>query len=373
MTNRARGHLVRLALACLAISALAGPLAPGAAAAAPRLSGRAVQSGLVHPWDIAFAPNGRMYVTERPGRIRVFASGAVGARRLKTFTVPNVRAEGEAGLMGIALHPRFASNGFLYVCASRTDEGQWRNQVLRYRVSGTAFSFSRYIVRRGMAASSIHNGCRLRFGPDGKLYVTMGDAANSARAQDPTSLNGKVLRLNADGTIPSDNPIMPGASRRTAVFTMGHRNPQGIAFHPTTGRRYITEHGPDVNDEINMLASRGNYGWPGVTGSDGAGVGFRDPCWASGGSTIAISGAAFTRTANWSSFRNQLFAVTLKEQDLRRFSISSDGRTATQRAIYFNQTWGRLRGITVGPGGYLFLTTSNGSNDRVIRVRPVLP
>jgi glucose/arabinose dehydrogenase len=372
MKMSARRLLPRFAIAGLVLAALSGPLVPAAAAAAPTLSARTVQSGLVHPWDVAFAPNGRMYVTERPGRIRVFASGAVGAARLKTFTVPSVRAEGESGLMGIALHPSFASNGFLYVCASRMDEGQWRNQVLRYRVSGTTFTFSRYIIRRGMRAAAIHDGCRIRFGPDGKLYVTMGDAAVSSRAQNPTALNGKVLRVNADGTIPSDNPIMPGATRRTAVYSMGHRNPQGIAFHPVTNRRYISEHGPDVNDEINLIVARGNYGWPNVTGSDGVG-GFRDPCWASGSSTIAISGAAFTRTANWGSFRNQLFAVTLKEQDLRRYSISSDGRTAVQRAIYFDDRWGRLRGITSGPGGFLFLTTSNGSNDRIIRVRPSLP
>ncbi len=363
----------RLTLAGLTIAALSGPLVPAASAAAPRLSARAVQSGLVHPWDVAFGPNGRMYVTERPGRINIFASGAVGAARLRTFTVPNMRAEGEAGLMGIALHPSFASNGFLYVCASRMDEGEWRNQVLRYRVSGTTLTFSRFIVRRGMRAAQVHNGCRIRFGPDGKLYVTMGDAGTGSRAQDPASLNGKVLRLNANGTIPTDNPIMPGATQRTAVFSMGHRNPQGIGFHPTTNRRYLTEHGPDVDDEINMIISRGNYGWPNVTGSDGPGVGFRDPAWASGVGTIAISGAAFTRTANWSSFRNQLFAVTLKEQDLRRYSISRDGRTAVQRAIYFDGRWGRLRGVTVGPGGLLYLTTSNGSNDRIIRVRPVLP
>ena len=372
VTARIRRPLSRLALAGCLLGTLAGPLASPAAAAAPTLSARAIQTGLVHPWDVAFAPNGRMYVTERPGRIRIFASTAVGATRLRTFTVPNVRAEGEAGLMGIVLHPRFATNGYLYVCASRMDEGEWRNQVLRYRVSGTTLTFSRYIVRRGMRAAHIHNGCRLRFGADGKLYITMGDAGDSSRAQNPTTLNGKVLRVNSDGSIPTDNPIMPGASRRTAVFTMGHRNPQGIDVHPPTGRRFITEHGPTVNDEINLLLPGRNYGWPTVTGSDGAG-GFRDPCWASGGSTIAISGAAFPRTAGWGSFRYQLFAVTLKEKDLRRYSISLDGSTAIQRAIYYNERWGRLRGITAGPGGYLYVTTSNGSNDRIIRIRPVLP
>ena len=361
-------------LAALALALAGVTLAPSSVAAdEPDVRASVVQSGLVNPWDVAFAPDGRMFVTERPGRIRVYRSAAPGAALLRTFRVPDVRAQGEAGLMGLALDPAFASNGYLYVCASRTQQQAWVNQLLRYRVSSTsAFTFDRYVIRDGMTAASIHDGCALEFGRDGKLYVSMGDAADDAAAQNPNVLNGKILRVNGNGSVPTDNPIMPGATRRTAVFSMGHRNPQGIAIHPVNGRRYAAEHGPEYDDEVNLLIPGGNYGWPAMTGP-AAVAGFRDPCWASGRPTIATSGAAFARTANWGDFRNQLFVTTLKDQDVRRMSVTADGRTCTQEGGLFNGTFGRLRAIVSGASGYLFVTTSNGSNDRVIRLVPVLP
>jgi glucose/arabinose dehydrogenase len=367
-----RAGVRSIAVGFAAVAALAVPVTP-AAAAEPALRATIVQRNLVHPWDIAFAPDGRMFVTERPGRIRVFASGAVNAPLRRNFTIPNVRAEGEAGAMGLALDPRFGSNGYLYVCVSRTDAGQWRNQVLRYRVSrGSSFTFDRYVIRAGMRASSNHNGCAVEFGRDGKLYVSMGDAERAADAQDPNRLNGKILRLNADGSVPADNPVLPGASGRSAVFSMGHRNPQGIAIQASTGRKYAAEHGPDVHDEVNLLVSGSNYGWPRLRGPEGE-AGFRDPCWSSGGSTIATSGAAFARGSNWGDFEHQLFVTTLKEQDLRRFTITGDGRVCREAAIAFDGTFGRLRAVASGPGGALFVSTSNGRGDRIVRITPALP
>ena len=360
-----------LTAALLTVTALAIAATP-ALAAVPSLRATIVQRNLEHPWDIAFAPDGRMFVTERAGRIRVFASGAPGAALRRTFTIPGVRARGEAGAMGLALDPRFASNGFLYVCVSRTDRGRWLNQVLRYRVSrGSSFRFDRYVIRTGMRASANHNGCALEFARDGKLYVAMGDAERPDDAQDPSSLNGKILRLNPDGSIPADNPVVAGATVRTAVYSAGHRNPQGIAVQASTGRTYAAEHGPDEHDEVNLLVSGGNYGWPQLRGPEGQ-AGFRDPCWSSGRPTIATSGAAFTRTANWGDFRHQLFVTTLKEQDLRRFTLRADGRTCRQAEVHFDGTFGRLRAITSGPSGHLFVSTSNGSNDRIIRIAPAL-
>ena len=372
MAPRRRRPARLLTIIVLVIGALAGATGP-AAAAVPAIRTTVVQTGLVNPWDIAFAPDGRMFVTERPGRIRVYASGAPRAALLRTFTIPSMRAEGESGALGLALDPAFASNGYLYVCASRTDGGAWRNQVLRYRVtSGSSFTFNRYVVRNGMRAAVVHNGCALEFGRDGKLYVSMGDAARSEDAQDPARLNGKILRLNGDGTIPADNPVLPGAGGPTAVFSLGHRNPQGIAIHPVNGRKYAAEHGPDEEDELNLLIGGGNYGWP-IHRGPAAQAGFRDPCWSSGRPTIATSGTAFTRTANWGDFRNQLFVTTLKDQDIRRFTIAADGRTCTERAVLLNGTFGRLRAIVSGPSGYLFVSTSNGSGDRILRLVPVLP
>lgn len=342
----------------------------GGTSRVPVLGETVIRTGLRIPWDLAFAPDGRMFVTERVGNILVYASREPGAALLSNTAVAGVRAEGEAGLMSIELDPSFAANGYVYVCVSVTDEGQWRNQVLRYRMSGDVPVFDGYVIRRGMLANTIHDGCRIRFGPDGRLWVTMGDAGSSSRAQDPNSLNGKVLRVESDGSIPADNPVMPGASGRTAVYTMGNRNPQGLTFQPGTGAPFEVEHGDSTHDEINILVAGGNYGYPLARGSDGPG-GHLDPAWSSGGSTIATSGADFVSGAAWGSWEGSLFVAQLKEADLRRFTVS--GSVAIQQEILLDGRYGRLRTVRLGPDGSLYVTTSGGTGDRVIRLTPTVP
>jgi len=342
----------------------------GGTSGVPTLSETVVQGGLQIPWDLAFAPDGRMLVTERKGDLRVYATREPGAALLSTTRIGGVRAEGEAGLMSVELDPAFASNGLLYVCVSVTDEGEWRNQVRRYRMQGNTPVFDSYVIRRGMVAASNHDGCRIRFGPDGKLWVTMGDAGSPSRAQDPSLLNGKVLRVNSDGSIPSDNPVMAGAAARTVVYTMGNRNPQGLAFQPGTGAAFEVEHGDSTHDEINILFAGANFGYPNTRGSDGPG-GYADPAWSSGDTVIAPSGADFVTGSAWGSWSGSLFVAQLREADLRRFEIA--GATAIQREVLLNGTYGRLRTARLGPDGALYLTTSNGSGDRVIRLTPTLP
>jgi glucose/arabinose dehydrogenase len=345
--------------------AITVPLPPGSV---PRLTATVIRSGLAIPWDLAFAPDGRMFVTERVGNILIYASAAPNAAQLaNVFPVANVNASGESGLMSIELDPAFASNNLLYVCVSVNDGGQWLNQVLRYRMNGNAPVFDGYVIRSGMRANSNHDGCRIRFGPDGKLWVTMGDAGNTANAQNPNVLNGKVLRVNSDGSIPADNPIMPGASARTAVYTMGNRNPQGLTFEPGTGRPIEIEHGDDTDDEINILRAGANYGYPVCRGPCGD-PRFVDPAWTSGNVTLATSGADFARGVQWGAYDGSLFVAQLKESDLRRFTVA--GALATQRDVFFDQTYGRIRTVRLGPDGSLYLTTSNGSADRVIRITP---
>lgn len=368
----------RLVVAIASLMVLSA-LIPSATLAAPSPSTRTIQSGLVIPWDIAFAPTGQMFVTERPGRVRVYASGKPGAALVATTTIGGVRAEGEAGVMGIAIDHLFRKNRLIYVCSSRMAGGQWLNQVIRYKVgSNWKLTFDKWIIRHGMLANRIHNGCAVEEGPDHMIWITMGDAANPALAQNPSRLNGKVLRVGRDGSIPSSNPTWPGQSGPTRVYSIGHRNPQGIAFQPGSNRAYVIEHGPDRDDEINWVRAGRNYGWPCVTGKNhgylpgtpGCSSGsFTRPVWSTEGPTIATSGGVFLR-GSWNTWTGDLIVTTLKQADLRRFSFDSGPTPATYRQTLYNGAWGRLRAAVMGPGNQLYLTTSNGSNDRVIRVSP---
>jgi glucose/arabinose dehydrogenase len=338
--------------------------------ATPRLSVTTLQSGLRLPWDVALLPDGRMLVSERVGNLLVYQSSVPGSLQLANNPVVGTRQNGEGGLMGIAVDPAFASNSFIYVCSSRDDEGQYRNQVLRYKLIGNQIAFDGFVIRRGMAAAGNHNGCRLRFGPDGKLWITMGDAGNLRNGQDPNSLNGKVLRINTDGTIPADNPVIPGSAGRSAIYTWGNRNPQGLAFEPGTGTPYETEHGDDTHDEINILVAGGNYGYPLFRGPVGR-PGYIDPAWSSGNVTIAPSGADFVVGPQWGAWSGSLFVAQLKETDLRRFELFAG--TVRQTNILFDNTYGRLRSVVFGPDGALYVTTSNGTADRVLRITATQP
>lgn len=376
------GHLRRRSLALtLTIGLLAGLVPQAALAAPPSLSTATIASGLVIPWDVAFLPDGQMLVTERPGRVRVYASGSPSAALVRTVTVPSVRAEGEAGLMGIAVDVDFASNRFVYVCASRqyTGSGGWVNQVLRYTVAANGSWGGLKVLVTGMLANTIHNGCAVEMDRFGRLLVSMGDANQPALAQNRSSLNGKILRMNREGGTPTDNPVIGGL--RNIVYAMGLRNTQGIAIRPGTDQVYGVEHGPNVNDEINRIVAGGNYGWPCYTGAStpnnttgcGPASSYIAPLWASGGSTIATSGGTFVGGAQWADYNGQLFVTTLKHRDVRRFSINEAGTSLGGPATHFDDAWGRLRASVLGPGGQLYVTTSNGSGDRVIRISPATP
>jgi glucose/arabinose dehydrogenase len=337
--------------------------------ARPVLNSFVFRSGLRNVWDVAFAPDGRLFATERVGNLLIYASTQPGAAQLANLAVPGVRENGEGGLMSVEVDPAFATNGYLYLCASR-DDGTYRNQVIRYIVRDNALVFDRFVIRDGMLANTIHNGCRIRFGPDGKLWITMGDAGNGTNAQNPNRLNGKVLRVNGDGTIPGDNPILPGATARTAVYTWGNRNPQGLTFEPGSGRPFEVEHGDSTHDEINILVAGGNYGYPTFRGPVNR-AGFLDPAWSSGNVTLATSGGEFLSGGQWGLWSGSLVVATLKEQDLRRFELFAN--TARQADVLFDGTWGRLRTPRLAPDGSLFLTTDNGSNDMIIRVEARQP
>lgn len=364
------------------LGAIVGGLVPQpAAAAAPSLATATIASGLVIPWDVAFLPDGKMLVTERPGRVRVYASGSPDAALVQTVTIPAVWAVGEAGLMGIAVDVDFASNRYVYLCATQTVNGAQQGRVLRYSIRSDGSWGGLKVLVGGIRAANVHVGCAVEMDPSGRLWVTTGDAAEPGLAQNRSSLNGKVLRMDREGGTPSDNPVIGGV--RNIVYSMGHRNPQGLAFRPGTNQVYVVEHGPERDDEINLLAPGGNYGWPCYTGPGnpynslggtcGAASAYRNPLWSSGATTIATSGATFVGGSQWADYNGQLFVSTLREQDVRRFSITSTGTSIGGPATLYNGAWGRLRASVLGPGGQLYVTTSNGSNDRVIRVSPAQP
>jgi glucose/arabinose dehydrogenase len=359
--------LVSLAGACAPGGGITAP-SPSPSISGPAITETVIQSGLIVPWEVAVAPDGRMFVTERPGTLSIFESTAPMAKRVTSAQVSGVKAMGEAGLLGLALDPDFPRNQFLYVCASRLDQGEWRNEVLRYRASASALAVDTTILRAGIVASGLHDGCRMRFGPDGKLWIATGDGGVPARAQDAASLNGKLLRINADGSVPTDNPTLKGQPAPSAVFALGLRNPGGIAFDPRTGACFVSDAGDQMQDEIDEVSAGANFGWPAALGPNGSSRGFVDPVWSSGPSTLAVAGAVFLSGPDWGAWSNSLVVATLKEQDLRRFTI--ENMHATEHDILLDQKYGRLRAVTAAPDGSLLVTTSTGSGDRIIRLAP---
>ena len=328
--------------------------------------------GLEVPWDLVFTPDGRILITERPGRIRVVKDGTLQEAAYATIDVFH---RSEAGLMGIALHPEFASNGHLYVCYTYRDGRDTLNRIARLTDQGDRATDHQVILDR-IPGATRHDGCRIRFGPDGYLYATTGDATDPDLSQDLNSLAGKVLRMTADGAVPPDNPF-PGS----LVFTWGHRNPQGLDWHPETGDLFITEHGPSVDDEVNLLEPGRNYGWPDVTGAAG------DPRYADSTlaltPTVAIAGAAFVSGGRLPDpWQGNLVFAALKSSHLQRVVLEPpEYRAVASRQTLFQGQFGRLRAVVMGPDGYLYFTTSNrdgrGSpgqgDDRLLRLGPLGP
>ena len=225
-----------------------------------------VASGLEVPWTIAFTPDGRVLFTERPGRVRVIENGSLRPEPLAT--IEDVEQTGESGLMGLTLHPQFAQNRFIYVAYAYRGDGQ-RVRVVRFRETGDTVT-DRKVIIEDIPAARFHAGTRARFGPDGKLYITTGDATQREQARQLDSLAGKTLRLNDDGSLPPDNPFVNRQGARPEVWSYGHRNSQGIAWQPGSGLQFQTEHGPSGfdgpggGDEVNIVEKAKNYGWPTV-------------------------------------------------------------------------------------------------------------
>ncbi|HEV3407104.1 MAG TPA: PQQ-dependent sugar dehydrogenase [Gaiellaceae bacterium] len=332
-----------------------------------RLRVETVATGLEAPWALAIAPDGRMFVTERPGHLRVLRPDG-GLQREPLAQIDDVAAEGEGGLLGLALDPDFDRNGRLYLYYTYRGESGLQNRVVRYTERQGRLSEDAVLLD-GIPGEVIHDGGRIAFGPDGKLYVTTGDAAQPELAQDRSSLGGKILRINPDGSVPADNPF-PGS----AVYSFGHRNPQGLAWNPETEDLYATEHGASGNDELNLIEPGANYGWPVVEGENHGQ--FAAPL-AVYESSIAPSGAAWYGEDAIPPWRDDVLFATLVGTHLHRVGVDAgDPRGITGQEQEFEDRFGRLRDVQVGPDGELYLLTSNrdgrGSptedDDRLLRV-----
>lgn len=315
------------------------------------------------PWDIAFLPDATMLVTERPGRV-LHIDPAHPEARATVYT--HTEQRGEGGLLGILLHPQFAQNSYVYLyMTAPAPKDETINRVVRFTYANEKLTEDRTIID-GIPGATYHDGGRMEFGPDLKLYITTGDATRGQIAQEKSSLGGKILRINDDGSTPSDNPF------GTRVWSMGHRNPQGLAWD-SAGRLWETEHGPTgesgrcCHDEVNVIEKGGNYGWPSLIG-DETKSGMSVPTLHSGTGTWAPASATY--------HDGSLYFGGLKSETL--FEVVLDGATVKELKEHFVGTYGRIRTTRMGPDGMLYLTTSNrdgrgsasSGDDKIIRVNP---
>jgi len=335
-----------------------------------------VIGNLVVPWSIVWAPDGRMIFTERPGRVRVYENGKLRPQPL--FTVPDVEPKGESGLMSIALHPQFASNHLLYLSYAYNTNGQ-QVRVVRYRETSNGL-VDRTVIIENIPAAQFHAGCRLRFGPDGKLYITTGDATERELAQRLDSLAGKTLRLSDDGTVPNDNPFVGQGNARPEIWTYGNRNGQGIDFQPGTNLLFETEHGPSGfdgpggGDEVNILERGKNYGWP-VIHHRATHEGMESPLLEYTPACAPASGM-FYRGSAFSQFKSNFFFGCLVGTRIIRVVL--DGRHVISQENLLEKKYGRIRDIAEGPDGLIYFSTSNrdgrgnpaGDDDRIMRLAP---
>ena len=284
------------------------------------------------PWGIDFLPDNKMIFTERAGIVSTFDGSEV-----KIITNVEVSEISESGLLGIAVDPNFLNNNHIYLYYTSPEN---KNRVSRFVFENNELK-EEFILIDDIPSAKFHDGGRIKFGPDEKLYITIGDARVPPSAQDLNSLSGKILRINTDGSIPEDNPF-PG----NPVWTYGHRNPQGIDWN-NIGKLYSSEHGPRKNDELNIIVKEGNYGWP-IECNEEHGEDKIKPIRCFEEFTLAPGGIAF--------YKNDLYIAGLRGNQLRRIIFNSDGEIIKEEALF--EEFGRMREV-VSYGGYLYIATSN--------------
>ena len=345
-----------------------------------------IVKGLYHPWGMAFLADGRMIVTERRGTMRVVDGGKLIEKPVQG--IPQAVEHGQGGLMDVALHPKYAENGWIYWTYNAGKPGEFGTELARGKLAGTRESPLMTNVEvlfqmQPKSAAGVHFGSRIVFDRQGYLYITLGDRGDSPakgaahRAQQLNDHAGKSIRLHDDGRVPADNPFVKTPGARPEIFTWGNRNMQGAALHPETGRVWAHEHGPQGGDEINILASGSNYGWPVITygANYGSGTKIGDGSSREGivpplhywVPSIAPSGMAFYTANNFPKWKGNLFVGALAKQTLARLTLNGDKVVSEERM--FDGKLGRIRDVRQGPDGNLYLLIDS-SDGEMIRIEP---
>jgi len=337
-----------------------------------------VTGNLQYPWGLAFLPDGRMLVTERPGRLRVIgADGKLDPRPVEG--VPKVVASGQGGLLDVAVHPRFAENGWVYLSFAGSDGDGASTEVVRGRLDGQRLQDVQTLFRMlPRSSGGRHFGSRLVFDAKGLLYITLGDRGDMERAQRMDDHAGSVIRLHDDGRVPADNPFVKTPGARPEKFTLGNRNMQGAAIHPVTGELWTHEHGPQGGDEVNVMRAGRNYGWPVITHGVNYGIGTRigegttrpgmeQPLkiWVP---SIAPSGMAFYAGKAFPGWNGNLLVGALRGESLHRLEL--DGEKVVREEVLLKSQVGRIRDVRVGPDGLVYLLTDERAG-QLLRLEPL--
>ncbi len=329
----------------------------------PSDSVRILRNGLNYPWEILWGKDDHIWMTERGGKVSKLDPGT--GATVFSSSIAEVVSRGEGGLLGMAQHPDFLSNGLFYVVYNYRSRGDYLEKLVQMKYQdGTIRSVKTFI--EDIPAANFHNGSRLLVNGD-KLFMTTGDATVQPNSQNTSSFSGKVLRFNLDGSIPPGNPFAG-----SPVWSYGHRNQQGLVV--VNGIMYASEHGPAIEDEVNIIEKKRNYGWPTVNGPcDQAGEmnfctanNVKEPIWSSGNSTIAVCGLDHYGGNRIPEWKDCLLMLTLKDASLRALKLSVDGKRIAGEHTYFKNRFGRLRDICISPAGKVYICTSNGSNGDVL-------
>jgi glucose/arabinose dehydrogenase len=337
-----------------------------------------VVGGLANPWSVAFLPDGRLLITERPGRLRLVGrDGNLEPRPLDGLPA-NVAEHGQGGLLDVALHPKFAETGWIYLAYAARDGSGVGTEVARARLAGDRLTEVQTIFRmQPKSGGGRHFGARLVFDRAGYLFVTLGDRGDQDRAQRLDDHAGKIVRLHDDGRVPADNPFAQRAGAKPEIFSLGNRNVQGAALHPRTGALWAHEHGPQGGDEVNVIRAGVNYGWPVITygvnygigtkiGEGTAKPGMAQPLhyWVP---SIAPSGMAFYDADRFPRWKGDLFVGALRDRMLVRLRL--DGEKVVKEERMLQGTFGRIRDVRAGPDGFLYLLTDE-PDGKLIRLEP---